>query len=136
MDNFDFSRPAPRKVDDQPIPFGDDPPGKAGISHSPLNLGGSAKPEPETITPEAKAQPAPPAPAASAPSAAPGSSERITGIKTFFTKLHAGALNFLDEQITDWLKKNPDIEVKRTNTIYGDVVGKKTEPNIVISVWY
>ena len=62
--------------------------------------------------------------------------ERITGVKTFFTKLHSGAIEFLDEQINTWLKANPDIVVKRTNTVAGMIVGKKTEPSIVITIWY
>ncbi len=64
------------------------------------------------------------------------SPDRITGVKTFFTKLHAGAIEFLDGQITNWLKENPGISIKLTNTVTGEVQGKKTEPNIVITVWY
>jgi hypothetical protein len=59
-----------------------------------------------------------------------------TGVKTFFTKLHTGAIDFLDEQITNWLKQNPGIIIKQTNTTVGEVQGKKTEPNIIITVWY
>jgi len=58
------------------------------------------------------------------------------GVKTFFTKLHPGAMNFLDEQITKWLKENPHVTVKRTNIVTGQVQAKKTEPNIIITVWY
>ena len=64
------------------------------------------------------------------------SSDRIMGVKTFFTKLHPGAIEFLDEQITRWLNDNPGIVIKRTNTVTGMIQGKKTEPNIVITVWY
>jgi hypothetical protein len=45
-------------------------------------------------------------------------------------------MDFLDEQITKWLKDNPGIIIKRTNTVTGEIQGKKTEPNIVITVWY
>ena len=62
--------------------------------------------------------------------------ERIGGVKTFFTKLHAGAIDFLDQQITRWLKENPGVTVKRTNTVVGEIQAKKTEPNILITVWY
>ena len=66
---------------DKPIPFDD---GGVEVSHAPLNLGGEgSKPE-----------------AASAPAAQPSGSQdaikrmswpdRITGVKTFFTKLHQG----------------------------------------------
>ncbi len=64
------------------------------------------------------------------------STDRIAGVKTFFTKLHAGAINFLDEQITKWLRENPDVVIKRTNIVTGPIQGKKTEPNIIITVWY
>ncbi len=64
------------------------------------------------------------------------SEQRITGVRTFFTKLHPGAIAFLDEQIRDWLKANPDVRVRRTNTVVGDVQSKKTEPNIIVTIWY
>jgi hypothetical protein len=64
------------------------------------------------------------------------SSDRITGVRTFFAKSHAGSIDFLGQQITNWLKNNPGIKIKRTNMATGDIVGKKTEPNILITVWY
>ena len=70
------------------------------------------------------------------PAGKPASTDRIAGVKTFFTKLHPGAMNFLDEQITKWLTENPDVTVKRTNVSTGQVQAKKTEPNIIINVWY
>jgi hypothetical protein len=82
------------------------------------------------------ARPAAPRPIPSRPAAAVGAGNRITGCKTFFTKLHPGAIKFLEEQITTWLKDNPTIIIKSTNVIMGEVQEKKTEPNIVIVVWY
>ena len=64
------------------------------------------------------------------------SSDRITGVKTFFTKLHEGSIEFIDERINGWLTENPGIVVKRTNTATGIVTGKKSEPSIMITVWY
>jgi len=64
------------------------------------------------------------------------SAERITGVKTFFTKLHAGAIDFLNGQITKWLHDNPGVVIKRTNTVVGEIQAKKTEPNIIITIWY
>ena len=77
-----------------------------------------------------------PAPAAQKPAEKVTSSDRITGVKTFFTKLHPGALNFLDEQITKWLAENPEVVIKRTNIITGEIQAKKTDPNIIITVWF
>jgi hypothetical protein len=132
---------------DKPIPF-DDGTGDASVSHSPLSLGGSNTPQaPGTAIPK----PAAPKPAVQKP-AMPKievpkpalqkvetkkvSASRITGVKTFFTKLHPGAMDFLDGQITKWLKENPGVIIKRTNTVTGDVQAKKTEPNIIITIWY
>jgi len=68
--------------------------------------------------------------------AAVSGNERITGCKTFFTKLHPGAIDFMDEQISQWLKDNPGIMIKATSAVTGEIQGKKTEPNILLTVWY
>ncbi len=121
--------------------------GPAPVSRAPLNLGGTGAPAaPPTAapTPASAATPAaapkppvlgpkPVAPRAVAPT---GNGDRITGCKTFFTKLHPGAIDFLDEQINQWLKDNPSVVIKLTNTTTGEVQGKKTEANILMTVWY
>jgi hypothetical protein len=101
------------------------------ISHKPLNLGGTAAPN----LPKA-AGPAEQKSFVKNPGENLASSDRITGIKTFFTKLHPGAMDFLDEQISDWLKNHPKIVIKQTNTATGLVEGKKIEPSIIVTVWY
>ncbi|MFC1781078.1 hypothetical protein ACFLZ8_02295 [Planctomycetota bacterium] len=106
-----------------------------GISHSPLDLGGSRPVEiSKSDAPKQNAIQSPIQPQ-SQPVQMPAMG-RITGIRTFFTKLHPGAINFLDEQIKEWLKNNPDIIVKRTNVVTGEIQAKKTDPNIIISIWY
>lgn len=161
MDNLG-SNAHPTNKPDEPIPFDteepirpDDKPGSgsAGVSRAPLNLGGgggapapapaprprapAATPRPPTATPQAPVRkPAAPHPVQPRPAASIARSERITGCKTFFTKLHAGAIEFLDEQITGWLKDNPNIVIKSTDVSVGEVAAKKTEPNILIVVWY
>ena len=103
--------------DDTPIPF-DDSEGLSdtGISHIPVNLGssGASKPTKKKTV----------------------STKRITGAKTFCTKLHEGSIEFIDERIKDWLAENPGIVVRRTNTVTGTVTGKKSEPNLIVTVWY
>jgi hypothetical protein len=140
MDNFDIDKTPPGRDLNEPIPFDDDDTGDASVSHSPLNLGGGGTTEaPKIERPEnlSRAPSREPAEAvAKRPAEKIVSAERITGVKTFFTKLHPGAIDFLDEQITKWLKDNPGITIKRTNTVAGEIQGKKTEPNIVITVWY
>jgi len=141
MDNFDTSNAGSGDADkpvplddklDKPIPFDADDTSGSNVSHTPLNLGGAG-------TTKAPAEPAGPAvkPTTKAPTEkAISSPDRIIGVRTFFTKLHAGAINFLDEQITNWLKANPGITIKRTNTVTGEIQAKKTEPNIIVTVWY
>lgn len=122
--------------------------GPAPVSRAPLNLGGTsaaaAVPVATPAVPAAAPAAAPkppvlgPKPVAPRPVAAPagGGADRITGCKTFFTKLHPGAIDFLDDQINQWLKENPGVVIKLTNTTTGEVQGKKTEANILMTVWY
>ena len=148
MDNLGNSNPPGNDDIDKPIPFddgSDDKPislgdnaagGSPGVSRAPLNLGGGG----QASTPAPKPTPAPrpqaSRPVAKKPTATAGPSRRIAGCKTFFTKLHPGAIEFLDDQITSWLKENPDVCIRLTNTTTGEVQAKKTEPNILITVWY
>jgi hypothetical protein len=106
--------------------------GGSNVSHSPLNLGGGGP----AGEPKAEAASGVATPLIRKPTEVAVSAERITGLKTFFTKLHAGAIEFLDEQITNWLRSNPGIVIKHTNTVVGEVQAKKTEPNVIITVWY
>lgn len=137
MDNFNINNPLneipekPIPLDQEinkPIPFDTIGEDNTGVSHSPLDLGGTTPIQ----APKIEA----PKPVAQKPTKKVVSTDRITGIKTFFTKLHPGAMNFLDEQITKWLNENPDVTIKRTNIVTGQVQSKKTEPNIIITVWY
>jgi hypothetical protein len=117
-------------IDDLDKPIAPGSPGApvGGVSRAPLTLGGAAQAQaPRPVVPLPTAQKA-------APPVSAG--DRINGVRTFFTKLHPGALNFLDEQITAWLKQNPNIRIKSTNTTVGEIQEKKTEPNILITVWY
>ena len=112
------------------------PAAPAGVSRAPLNLGGGTAP------PAAPAPPKPPAarPVATKPPTSVGVSVapmgRITACKTFFTKMHPGAIHFLDEMITKWLAENPQVVIKHTNVLQGEITEKKIEQNIVIVVWY
>ena len=131
MDNFKDSRIDPRRennkpidpndipipFDDEPIPFDNsDESSDTGISHIPVNLDASnvSRGTTKKIV----------------------SSDRITGVKTFFAKLQAESISFIDERINSWLAENPGIVIKRANTVTGMVIGKKTEPHIIVTVWY
>ena len=127
----DLNKPIPLDDLDKPLPLDSGATSKAKISHAPLNLGG-----PPAAAPAAKIQIRQTVANKPVPKAVSSSSDRITGMKTFFTKLHGGAILFLEEQIGKWLAQNPAVVIKRTNITTGDVQGKKTEPNLIITVWY
>jgi hypothetical protein len=126
MDNLNVNKPASEKDPNEPIPWDN---ANTGVSHSPLNLGGSM---PSAPTPPPVTSPTIKKVGAKMVS----SPDRTTGMKTFFAKLHVGSIEFIDEQISSWLKENPGVVVKHTNTTTGMVVSKVTEPNLIITVWY
>ncbi len=126
MDNIDSGSFSGNENIDRSNSFEDS--GQMKVSHSPLNLGGGSAAE----VPKSPA----PKPVAARPTTQQDPPDRVTGVKTFFTKLHPGAMEFLDEQIVKWLQENPGLNVKLTNTTTGEVQAKKTEPNIIIHVWY
>jgi hypothetical protein len=134
MENFNTGNPLnqPRPVNkdiNQSIPFDNPDPGGSGVSHAPLDLGGTSPIQIPKVE-------APKLVVVKKPMEKTVSTSRIAGVKTFFTKLHPGAMTFLDEQITRWLTENPKIQIKQTNVTTGEVQAKKTEPNIIITVWY
>jgi len=130
MDDFNLSN-LNNKDNGKPIPFDDADMSDTKISHSPLNLGGGT-----ADTPQVEETPKEVKPLRKKTADKAVSSERISGVKTFFTKLHPGAIEFLDEQITNWLNENPGVTIKLTNTVTGPVQSKKTEHNIIITIWY
>ena len=126
MDEFKAGKANGQNAD-KPIPFNDG----LSVSHAPLDLGdGGASSSP------AKSEAMEDMPVIKDTGKKVSWPDRITGVKTFYTKLHAGAIDFLDEQICKWLMDNPGVTIKRTNTAVGDVVGKKTEPSIIITIWF
>ncbi len=131
MDNLESNGSSGESLN-EPASAGSRRSGDTGISHAPLDLGGGSAVEvPKLgVTEQLVSR------AAKAPAEKVVSMERITGVKNFFTKLHIGAITFLDEKITEWLRENPDVVIKRTNVITGELQGKKTEPNIIITIWY
>lgn len=62
--------------------------------------------------------------------------QNATRIRTFHTRLSDKAMTYLDEQINEWIDKNPDIEVKFSSVNVGKVEGKKIEDHLIITVWY
>ena len=126
MDEFKTGKPGGQDAE-KPIPFNYG----LSVSHAPLDLGGGGIHSSSSEAPEEM-----PMPVIKDTGKKVSWPDRITGVKTFYTKLHPGAIEFLDDQICRWLTDNPGVMIKRTNVVTGDIVAKKTEPNIVITVWY
>jgi hypothetical protein len=68
-------------------------------------------------------------------------SPNVTGqgaihVKTFHCKLNNESLDFLDQQVNEWLDAHPQYEVKLVTNTVGDWTGKTgREPNLIVQVW-
>ncbi len=58
-----------------------------------------------------------------------------THVKTFFCKLRPDAIQFVDDQVNDWLDKHPEYEVKFVTSTVGKLVGKNVEDALFMNVW-
>lgn len=56
-------------------------------------------------------------------------------VKSFHAKLTGESLEFLDQQINQWLDAHPQYEVKFVSTTVGEWTGKLKEPNLIVQVW-
>ena len=57
-------------------------------------------------------------------------------VRTFHGKLSEQGMDYMDNQINEWLDSNPDIEVKFVTSTVGQFEGKIREPALVLNVWY
>lgn len=57
-------------------------------------------------------------------------------MRIFHAKLSEGALEYMNNQINEWLDENEDINIKYATTTIGLFESKHTEPNIFMSVFY
>ncbi len=56
--------------------------------------------------------------------------------RIFHAKLNDGALQFVQDQINDWIDQNPEVDIKHLNTNVGVVEGKSSEPHLIITLFY
>jgi hypothetical protein len=56
-------------------------------------------------------------------------------VKTFHSKITADALQYLDQQINEWLDSHPEYEVKFVQNSVGVLTGKLKEPHLICQVW-
>lgn len=58
-----------------------------------------------------------------------------THVRSFHCKLNAESLEYMDQQINQWLDDHPDYEVKMVTSTVGEWTGKIKEPALVVNVW-
>ncbi len=57
-------------------------------------------------------------------------------VKSFHSKLTDDALQYLDQQVNEWLDAHPQYEVKQVTTKVGEWAGKLgKEPHLIVQVW-
>jgi len=59
-----------------------------------------------------------------------------TRCRTFHSKLSEAAIDFMTNQINEWLDENENIVVKFSSSTIGLFEGKHTDPNIIITLFY
>jgi hypothetical protein len=64
-----------------------------------------------------------------------GTNRGAVHVKSFHCKLTGDSLEFLDNQINDWLDSHPEYEVKMVTTSIGEWTGKLKEPALIVNVW-
>lgn len=57
-------------------------------------------------------------------------------VRSFHGKLSEQGLDFMDNQINEWLDNHPEIEIKQVTTAIGQFEGKIREPALVVNIWY
>lgn len=56
--------------------------------------------------------------------------------RTFHTKLTDAAISYMDNQINEWIDKNPQIEIKFATSSIGMFEAKRQEPHLILTVFY
>ena len=59
-----------------------------------------------------------------------------TRCRTFHAKLSEGALDFMTNQINEWLDNNDEVAIKFVSSSIGMFEGKHTEPNLILTMFY
>lgn len=57
-------------------------------------------------------------------------------VRIFHSRLSEGALEYMNNQINDWLDENENISIKYATSTIGLFEGKHAEPNIFMSMFY
>lgn len=56
--------------------------------------------------------------------------------RIFHGKLNDGALQFMQDQINEWIDQSPEVDVKSVSTDVGIMEGKTSQPHLIITIFY
>lgn len=59
-----------------------------------------------------------------------------TRCRTFHCRISDGAVDFLNNQVNEWIDGHDDIVIKFATSTIGMFEGKHTEPNMILTVFY
>lgn len=59
-----------------------------------------------------------------------------TRCRTFNCKLSDEGARHLDQQINEWIDRNPDVEIKFSTSTVGVWTGKHAEPHLILTLFY
>ena len=59
-----------------------------------------------------------------------------TRCRTFHSKLNEASLEFMNNQINEWIDRHHEIVIKFASTTIGMFEGKHTEPNLIVTIFY
>lgn len=59
-----------------------------------------------------------------------------TRMKVFHTKMTDGAVEFMEQNVNEWIDGNPDVEIKFVESTVGLWEGKHSEPHLILTLWY
>jgi hypothetical protein len=58
-----------------------------------------------------------------------------TRCKMFYAKIGPAPMDYMQKSINDWLDQE-ELEVKFVSQVVGVMEGKRSEPNLIITIWY
>ena len=59
-----------------------------------------------------------------------------TRCRTFHSKMNEASLEFMNNQINEWIDGNEGMSIKFASTTIGPFEGKHTEPNLIVTIFY
>ncbi len=64
------------------------------------------------------------------------SETNATRCRTFHSKMNEASLEFMNNQINDWIDGTEHMTIKFASTVVGQFEGKHTEPNLIVTIFY